>query len=276
MNLQGTGAAQGLVLGTYGFGVHAHAQKEEVSAIRCALDSGIFVFDTAPMYADGGAERVLGLALADAARENAYVITKINPWDANIEKTQKECEASLRRLGMDHIDLLLLHWRGPVPLDETVEALSRLHRSGKILNWGVSNFDYADLAQLLPLRDPAMPTLTNQVLYNPLRREAESRLMAQFPNLSWMAYSPFERDRTFDMAVFEPTAQRNNCHVRAVVLAWIARQGLLPVFKAAQVRHVQANSQALQVDFLEEELAAIDRCHPVPVNPDRLYRDDTV
>lgn len=273
---QYNGNSSSIVLGTYGFGVHAHAEKDEVSAIRCALDAGICTFDTAPMYADGGAERVLGRALSDVSRQKAYVITKINPWDANLEKTRRECEASLRRLGMDHIDLLLVHWRGPVPLDETVEALSRLYRDGKILNWGVSNFDRGDLTEILPLRTAVLPPMPNQVLYNPLRREAENRLLAQFPGLRWMAYSPFERDRTFNMAAFEPIARRNGCNVRAVVLAWIARQGFMPVFKAAQAQHVEANSHALRVNFLDEELSTIDQLYPAPINPAQLYRDDMV
>jgi diketogulonate reductase-like aldo/keto reductase len=267
--------AASLVLGTYGFGVHSHAQNKEIDAIRCALDHDICIFDTAPMYAEGAAEQVLGRALA-GRRDQARVVTKINPWDANVAKTRAMCEASLNRLGMDYVDLLLVHWRGPVPLDETVEALSRLVRDGKILDWGVSNFDHADLVDVIPWRDPALPPLCNQILYNPLRREAESRLLVQYPQLRWMAYSPFERDRAFDMAVFEPVARRHGCKVHAVVLAWIAQKGLSTVFKAAQANHVQTNARAIELEFLAEELLAIDQAHPVPTGTAKLQRDDTV
>lgn len=264
-------------MGTYRFGEHAYAKQDEINAVRCAQDCGISVFDTAAMYADGEAENVLGQALKGGPRDQAHLITKINPWDANVSKTRHHCEQSLKRLQTDRIDLFLVHWRGPVPLDETVEALTRLLRDGLILDWGVSNFDRSDLQELKVLRDPSLPPMVNQVLYNPLRRAAEPRLLAAtFSNVRWMAYSPFERDRPFDWSAFEPIAARQGCTVHAVVLAWIRLQGFQPVFKAAQVAHVKANAVAYQVDFLPEELLAIELAHPAPGEPPCIERDDTV
>jgi diketogulonate reductase-like aldo/keto reductase len=266
-----------LVLGTFGFGEALHAREAEVDAICCALDCGINAFDTAPMYADGEAERILGLALSGTARDRVSVITKINPWDANLEKMARECEASLARMSLDYIDLYLLHWRGPVPIDETVEALERLRGQGKIRDWGVSNFDREDLLEILALRRPSLGSLTNQVLYNPRRREAESRLMnGRFPSLELMAYSPFERDRPLDLSVFAPVARRHGCDVHAAVLAWILRQGVRPVFKASRRAHVRENARAIEVDFLTEELEAIERAYPRLEQPARIERDDTV
>ena len=247
-----------------------------MDAIHCALDCGITTFDTAPMYSDGQAEGLLGHALSGVRRQAAQVITKINPWDATRDGIAGECEGSLRRIGTDWIDLYLVHWRGPVPLEETVDGLERLRRQGKIRDWGVSNFDQDDARAVVALRPDHLPPLVNQVLFNPRRREAEPRLQKVFTTVALMAYSPFERDRTLDFSPFADVALRHGCEPRAAVLAWILRKGITPVFKAARADHVRANATAMNVDFLPAELHLIDFAFPCPQQPVRIERDDIV
>lgn len=265
-----------LVLGTFGMATDPARRMTEVDAIHCALDHGIEVFDTAPLYAEGQAEGLLGHALRGSRRERAFVVTKIHPWEATKSLTRSECESSLARMGLDHIDLYLLHWRGPVPLEESVEALERLRGAGLIRDWGVSNFDLDDVLLTLKLRS-RHDSLVNQVLFNPLRRAAERRLIEAVPGrLALMGYSPFERDRGLDMTLFRSLANAYSADPHAVVLAWCMSRGVSPVFKAAQADHVKANAQAIELRLSASELRAIDLAFPSAMHPTRLEREDTV
>jgi diketogulonate reductase-like aldo/keto reductase len=228
------------------------------------------------MYADGEAEGLLGRALSNGRRHQVMVVTKLHPWDADKVGTKVECEGSLKRMGIDHIDLYLVHWRGPLPLDETVKALEDLKTSGKIGEWGVSNFDKQDVLELLKFRNSQSP-LVNQILFNPHRREAEERLLnARLGDIVLMGYSPFERDRPFAQEPFIKIAESYEVDWHAIVLAWIRSRGILPIFKSCSKDHIIKNIVSSQFALTNSELAKINTFYPCPVNPPRIERDDTV
>src|SRR5450830_617775 len=154
--------------GTWNFGESAGSAKAEVAALQLGIDLGMTLIDTAEMYADGGAEKIVGKAIA-GRRDEVYLVSKVLPSNASRRGTAIACEASLRRLGTEHIDLYLLHWMGSYPLAETVAALEALVHQGKIGSWGVSNLDQDEMQELLAL-EPGGMVQTNQVLYNLARR----------------------------------------------------------------------------------------------------------
>ena len=265
-----------LGLGTATFGQAGCDAKAEAQTIQCALDLGIRVIDCAEMYAEGGAEAIVGQAIKQR-RSEVYVTTKINPWHANVEKMAACCHASLKRLGTEYIDLYLLHWRGPVPLDESVYALEQLKRQGSIRDWGVSNFDLSDLNELLAVSG-TQQAIVNQVLYNPIRRYAEFELQPELSlkeNILFQAYSPFEGVRKFNFEIFESVGKTYNVSARAVVLAWIIFKGFNPIFKSTQRTHVEENIQALTLKLSPEDLSLIDMAYPFDTLRVRaLERDD--
>src|SRR5438067_12417992 len=161
--------------GTWNMGETKRAHSGEVAALRLGIDLGMTLIDTAEMYGEGGAEKVVADAI-DGQRERVFVVTKVYPHNASGAKLPKSCERSLKRLRIHAIDLYLLHWRGSVPLAETVEAFEKLRVAGKIRHWGVSNFDVEDMKELLTIENGSA-CAANQVLYNLENREIESGLL---------------------------------------------------------------------------------------------------
>ncbi len=157
--------------GTWRMGESRDRRKAEVAALREGIERGLRLIDTAEMYGEGGAEEVVGEAMA-GKRDQVLLVSKVYPHNASRQGVAAACERSLRRLGTKCIDLYLLHWRGRYPLEETVEAFERLREQGKIGRWGVSNFDVDDLEEL---DNP--DCATNQVLYNPVERGIEFDLL---------------------------------------------------------------------------------------------------
>src|SRR5213596_3910126 len=161
--------------GTWRMGEKKKAHADEVAALRLGIDLGMTLMDTAEMYGEGGAEKVVADAIA-GQRDRVFVVTKVYPHNASRTELPKACERSLKRLRIDAIDLYLLHWRGNVPLAETVEAFGKLRVAGKIRHWGVSNFDVEDMKELLALENGSA-SAANQVLYNLQQRQIEFDLM---------------------------------------------------------------------------------------------------
>ena len=181
--------------GTWGMGQIKRAHSDEVAALRLGIDLGMTLIDTAEMYGEGGAEEVVADAI-DRQRERVFVVTKVYPHNASRTKLPKACERSLKRLRIDAIDLYLLHWRGSVPLAETVEAFEKLQVAGKIRHWGVSNFDVEDMKELLAIENGSA-CAANQVLYHVGERAIESDLLpwSQKNKMPIMAYSPVGHGR---------------------------------------------------------------------------------
>jgi diketogulonate reductase-like aldo/keto reductase len=251
--------------GTWGMAEDARRRKDEVAALRVGFDLGMTLVDTAEMYADGGAEVLVGEAIA-GRRDELFLVSKVLPENGTRPGTVAACEHSLRRLGTDRLDLYLLHWRGNVPLEETLDAFAKLVDAGKIRYWGVSNFDVVDMIELWALAG-GPEVATDQVLYNLTQRGIEYDLMpwCRNRNIPIMAYSPIEQGRLLGHRELENVAARHNAKPAQVALAWLLRQdGVVAIPKAAKVAHVRENHAALALHLTREDLTALDRAFPAP------------
>lgn len=255
-----------LGLGTWRFGEQADRRAAEVASLRQALEMGWRVIDTAEMYGDGGAEEVTGQALDEAQRAglqrgDLFVVSKALPEHAGLRGLQAACESSLRRLRLDCIDLYLLHWRGRVPLAETVSGFEQLQRRGLIRLWGVSNFDLDGMREL-----GAVPggraCATNQVYYSLSQRGVEHDLLPwqRVQQMPLMAYSPFDQGELVDHPRLRPVAERHRATPAQVALAWLLRQpGVMAIPKAGNALHLRHNWAAQQLQLSPEDLAELDR-----------------
>ncbi len=251
--------------GTWFMGERRERRAAEIAALRHGLELGLTLIDTAEMYADGGAEAVVGEAIA-GHRDDAFVVSKVYPHNASHQGVVAACARSLERLGTDRIDLYLLHWRGSYPLAETVEGFERLRKSGEIRHWGVSNLDTGDLEELW--RVPHGPSCAvNQILYNVTRRGAEWDLLPWCGEhgVPVMAYSPIEQGRLPAGGALDRIASRHGVDRFSVALAWVlARPGVIAIPKAATLAHVTANCRAADLVLTAEDLSELDRDFPPP------------
>jgi len=270
IQFHGESALPAIGQGTWYMGENAALRSQEVGALQAGLDLGLKVIDTAEMYSEGAAEEVVGEALR-GRRDQAFLVSKVYPWNAGEVDAIEACERSLRRLQTDYLDLYLLHWRGNVPLEETIRAMESLQQQGKIRHWGVSNFDHDDMLELW--QEPGGKScLTNQVLYHLASRGIEYDLLPQCQQreMPIMAYCPLAqagrlRQALFDDAHLKQIAQQKGISVAQVLLAWVIRQqGVLAIPKASSVAHVQQNAAALSINLTDEELSIIDRAFPAP------------
>lgn len=256
--------------GTWYMGENAAHRRAEVSALRAGVDLGLTLIDTAEMYADGGAEEVVGEAL-NGLRERVFLVSKVYPWNAGGQKAIAACEASLRRLKTDYLDLYLLHWSGNFSFAETVEAMETLIAQGKIRRWGVSNLDVDDMQALWQIPG-GRQCATNQVLYHLASRGIEYDLLpwCQQHHLPVMAYSPLAqagrlRSGLLNHPVVNEIAHAHNASAAQILLAWvISHHGVMAIPKAASVEHVQQNAAALSMTLSAQELAALDKAYPAP------------
>ncbi len=262
-----------LGLGTWRFGEDRARRAAELASLRQALDMGWRVIDTAEMYGAGGAEDITGEALADAqraglSRSDVFVVSKVLPQHAGERAMLAACEASLRRLRLDCIDLYLLHWRGAVPLAETVRGFEQLQRRGWIRLWGVSNFDMADMRELT-LVPGGKACATNQVYYSLSQRGVEYDLLPwqRLQQMPLMAYSPFDQGELIDHAALRPVAERHRATPAQVALAWLLRQpGAMAIPKAGNPVHLRHNWAAQDLQLTAADLAELDRAFPPPRN----------
>ncbi len=254
-----------LGLGTWRFGEEPSRRAAEVGALRQALEMGWRLIDTAEMYGEGGAEEVTGQALAEALRAGVprgelFVVSKALPAHAGVRSLQAACEASLRRLQIDQIDLYLLHWRGPVPLAETVRGFEQLQRRGLIRLWGVSNFDLDDMRELSAVPG-GRACATNQVYYSLSQRGVEHDLLPwqRVQQMPLMAYSPFDQGELVDHPRLRPVAERHRATPAQVALAWLLHQpGVMAIPKAGNALHLRHNWAAQQLRLSPEDLAELD------------------
>jgi diketogulonate reductase-like aldo/keto reductase len=268
--LRGGGTAPALGLGTWRVGESRHGRAADVAAVRHALDLGYRLIDTAEMYGDGGAEEVVGAALAAALaagtvrREDVCVVSKVLPSHADARGVAAACERSRRRLGVDTIDLYLLHWRGRSPLAQTVEAFERLRAAGRIGAWGVSNFDVADLEELWRV-DGGTHCAANQVYYSASRRGIEFDLLPwqRARGLPVMAYSPIDQGTLAAHAALARIGARHGATAAQVALAWTLRDPcVIAIPKAADPTHQRDDLAAAAVALDADDLAAIDALFP--------------
>jgi diketogulonate reductase-like aldo/keto reductase len=267
----GDGQVPTLGQGTWFMGEDPDERAREVQSLQLGLDLGMTLIDTAEMYADGGAEEVVGEALR-GRRDEGFLVSKAYPQNAGRRSAIEACERSLKRLGTDYLDLYLLHWRGRIPLAETVEAFEHLRRQGKIRRWGVSNLDTDDMKELLSVPG-GQACATDQVLYNLTRRGAEWDLLpwCRDKGIPVMAYSPIEQGRIPAKGALRSIADRLNVTPFQVALAWVlAQDGVVAIPKASDPDHVKANRAAADLDLTPEDLAALDKAFPPPKGPHPL------
>ncbi len=251
--------------GTWNMGERRDRQADEVAALRLGIELGMTLIDTAEMYGDGGAEEVVGEAVK-GRRDALFIVSKVLPSNASRRGVPAACERSLKRLGTDRIDLYLLHWRGGVPLAETVEAFEALKAAGKIRHWGVSNFDADDMEELAGIKAGGA-VQTNQVLYNLTRRGIEYDLLpwCRARGVPIMAYSPVEQGRLAGEKRLASIAERYGVSQARLALAWVLRQdGVIAIPKAVKPEHVRDNRAALDLRLAPEDLEALDRLFAPP------------
>jgi len=244
---------------------------EEIAALRTGLDLGLTLIDTAEMYADGGAEELVAEAI-EGRRDQVFIVSKVLPSHATRRGTVAACERSLRRLQTDRIDLYLLHWREDTPLAQTLEGFEQLLAAGKIRYWGVSNFDIADMDELVALPG-GRAAATDQVLYNLSRRGIEHQLLpwCRQRRIPIMAYSPFEEGPLVRGRALQAVARRHNASAAQVALAWVVRQdGVIAIPKAGTPEHVRENRAALDLRLSTTDLTELDRAFPPPSRPTTL------
>ncbi len=254
--------------GTWRMGEDPSARAKEVAALREGLELGMSLIDTAEMYGEGGAEKIVGEAIA-GRRDQVFLVSKVYPHNASRQGVAEACERSLQRMGCEYIDLYLLHWRGQYPLAETVEAFERLREQGKIGRWGVSNFDVADLLEL-----DNSACATNQVLYNPEERGIEFDLLpwSQQAHLPTMAYCPIAQAGGL---LAEPSvlaiAQQHGVTPAQVCLAWVLRhEQMIAIPKAVTLAHVRENAGAADLQLTPADLQSLDAAFPAPRRKQRL------
>ncbi|WAS53579.1 aldo/keto reductase [Burkholderia ambifaria] len=248
-----------LGLGTWEMGERPARRADEIAALREGIALGMTLVDTAEMYGDGATEELVGDALA-GLRNDVFLVSKVYPHHASRRGVVAACEASLERLRTDRLDLYLLHWRGSVPLEETVEGFEALRRAGKIRHWGVSNFDTADMAELVDDAGGGA-CATNQILYNIARRGPEFDLLPWLADhrIPAMAYSPVDHGRLPKRSPLDEIARQRGVSVTRVALAWVlAQPGVFAIPKASRIEHVRDNRAALDLVLSDDERAQID------------------
>ena len=252
-------------------GEGSHRRKAEIAALRLGFDLGMTLIDTAEMYASGGAEEVVGEAIA-GRRDGVFIVSKVMPANASRRGTVSACEKSLKRLKIECIDLYLLHWPGSIPIAETVEGFTVLKRAGKIRHWGVSNFDVDEMEELTALPDGGAAA-SNQVMYNLKRRGIEFDLIpwCEKRRIPIMAYSPLDQGQLLRSRELERIAADHNATAAQVALAWLLqRKNVMVIPKAGSEAHVRENHGALALRLTPEDLAALTRAFPPPAKKNSL------
>ena len=256
--------------GTWHLGEHSGRRAEEIAALRWGIAHGMTLIDTAEMYGNGASEELIGEAIADQKRENLYLVSKVYPWNTGEDHIFQACEDSLNRLGTDYLDLYLLHWRGGVPLEETVSCMEELKAQWKILNWGVSNFDVNDMEDLMEAGGQSC--MVDQVLYHLGSRGIELKLMPWLKQhqILTMAYCPLAEAGTLRTALLRSPvilniAQAHQCTPFQILLAFtMLDDTMITIPKASTVEHVSQNHAALKIAFSQDEIDALNQAFPRP------------
>jgi len=251
--------------GTWRMGEKASQKQAEISALKLGVERGMTLIDTAEMYGEGGAEKIVAEAIA-GRREEVYLVSKFYPYNASYDGLIAACDRSLSRLKTDYLDLYLLHWRGSVPLSETLEGLQYLKQEGKILDYGVSNFDTDDMEEAESLSG-RKEIVTNQVLYNLKRRGIEWDLLpwCKQHQMPIMAYSPVEQRAFVNDSKLDKIAAKYNATSTQIALSWLLHQdNVISIPKATNLEHVRENRAALDLKLTTSDLQELDRAFKPP------------
>jgi diketogulonate reductase-like aldo/keto reductase len=258
-------------MGTWQMGENLGTRAEEIKTLRLGLELGASLIDTAEMYGEGRTEELIGEAI-EGLRDQAFLVSKVYPHNASRRGAVAACERSLQRLRTDRLDLYLLHWRGSVPLEETMEAFMVLQQEGKISSYGVSNFDLSDMEELWTSLGGSLVT-TNQVLYNLARRGIEWNLLPwlRTKGVPIMAYSPIEQARLTSHRDLSTFARQSGMTPAQAALAWLlASDDIIVIPKTASRRRLRENIRAVDQKLTKEQLEELDRLFPPPTHRHRL------
>ncbi|WP_080146458.1 aldo/keto reductase [Marinilactibacillus piezotolerans] len=258
--------------GTWKLGEDPSKHDQEVDALRTGIDKGLTLIDTAEMYGSGKSEQLVGDAIKPYSREDLFLVSKVYPHNAGEKNIFQSAEQTLQRMGVDELDLYLLHWPGSVPLQETVDCFEELKRQGKIKNWGVSNFDLEDMQELLSLRN-GENCQTNQVLYHLASRgiEVVLRDYLRENNIPMMAYCPIIgqepdlKDKVYNSPTIKNIAKDHGISVIQLLLAFVMQQEqTIAIPKASSSDHVSQNVDVLDISLSKEEMSLLDEAFPAP------------
>ncbi len=253
-----------LGLGTWFMGESRSGRRNEIAALQHGMDLGLTLIDTAEMYANGGAEEVVGEAIAGRPRDQLFIVSKVLPFNASRNGTVAACERSLKRMNIDYIDLYLLHWPGQHPLSDTFAALKSLQEAGKIRAFGVSNFDTSDMIRASKVDDSG--NCLNQVLYNLGSRGIEWDLLPwqRERGITTMAYSPLYQTHLLKSGALQQIAQDLSITPAQLALSWLLHQGVIPIPKSSNIQRVEENCKAWDIILPDEVLQKLDQAFPPP------------
>ena len=266
-----------LGLGTWFLGEKKAAREQELESLRAGISAGMTLIDTAEMYGNGKAEKLVKEAIAENKRENLYLVSKVLPNHAGRHQLEQALDESLKRMGVEYLDLYLYHWRGSYPLEETVAELERVKKAGKIKDWGVSNFDIDDMEELW-LVPGGRNCLVNQVLYHTGSRGIEYSLLPWMRkhDVALMSYCPLAQAGTLrrgilNNPVLKEIAQKHNATVEQIMLAWNIRDGhTIAIPRSGKAEHTLLNAGADKIQLTEEDYKAIDQAYPPPTKKEYL------
>ncbi len=254
-----------LGLGTWKMGIGDREEVAQLRALQAGIAQGMTLIDTAEMYGDGRSEQLVARAIA-GQRDEVFVVSKVLPQNASRRGTIKACEASLKRLKIDVLDLYLLHWRSSYPLPETFAAFEELRAVGKIRHYGVSNFDVDDLEELDKMV-PKNSNAANQVMYNLSDRGIEWDLYPKCrkDKIAVMAYCPLGQGRLINSPGIEPIARKHNVTNAALALAFTLRlPGMISIPKSSHEKRIIENAAAADLVLDEQDLAKLNQIFPAP------------
>lgn len=263
-------------LGTWHMGDNAATRSQEIKAIQAGIDAGARVIDTAEMYGAGRSEALVGEAISNLNRDDLFIIDKVLPTNASKSRLENSLDKSLKLVGTDYFDLYLYHWRGAVPLSETVEALQAMQQKGKIKRWGVSNFDLPDMQELLDLPGGDQ-VAANEDLYNIGSRGVEYQLLPwqREKRIPFIAYTPVgagdEQGRLTTNPTVKEIAAAHQASAWQIILAWAIRDGnTLSIPQSGDPKHAIDNVKAANITLSADELAKIDKTFPKPTKKEPL------
>ncbi len=266
-----------LGIGTWEIGDNPKLRDEEIAAIRAGLDAGLSVIDTAEMYGNGRSEELVGEAIKPYQRAKIFLISKVLPQNASRSKMRQSLQNSLQRLQTDYLDLYLYHWRGMVPLSETVSELQALQNEGLIRSWGVSNFDIDDMQELWQLPE-GQNCVVNEDLYNLETRGIEYSLLPwqREHHVPLIAYSPLGRGPKMGSTMMKneavlQVAEKHEASAYQILLAWVMQQpDVLAIPKSSSSKHLLSNLKALDIELTPEDLQILEKAYPKPERKEPL------
>lgn len=257
--------------GTWFMGDDPREERAEIEALRTGIEQGMTLLDSAEMYGNGASERLVGKAIQGLSRDELFLVSKVLPSNAGKRQLQHSAERSMKNMGVDYLDLYLLHWKGSIPFEETIEEMEALVRKGKIRAWGVSNLDTEDMEEMLSLTN-GTHCIVDQVLYHLGSRGVEYDLLPYLNkhNIALMAYCPLAQGGVLDRGLYQnkqvlSLAKKYDCTSAQILLAFVlSKKGVFAIPKASRKEHTLQNAAAERILLTQEDCALLNQAFPAP------------